>query len=684
MSEPRLPPNHPTPEPGFARRQVVERLPRVPLEVEIDLTYRCNNCCRHCWLWVPDTSEERAKELSFDEWREVVDQARALGTRQWGISGGEPMLRPDFSEIFEYVTSKAMTYSLNTNGTLITPEIARLLRRKGNKMVAVYGATAEVYDHVTRNPGGFEALIQGLSYLKEAGAGFTVQLIPMRDNWHQWREMIALAESWSKHWRVGATWLWKTACGDPARNAEIERQRLDPADILELDSPASTVDGTRSRRAQVEHNASIGQCGSLSGSGQPYTACIQSRRTFHVDPYGGMSLCGLIKDAGLRFNLRRVRGGVSAGAVRSVWEDLVPALADLASSQQEEASSCTLCELREDCLWCEAYAYLEHRAHGAKIDSLCALAREIRALSNDWARNHTRYFEVAGIRVCVESDLPMNDSTFHSKFAAFQAEGPGPDTVVFRHHFRLPDLDLDGAEEIYRKKPWVVFRKGRSWVYAVIATTLGEASFRRVALFSEDHSRAEIYNADEDAEVWRRGGLNALTLFPTDQIVLGRLLADRQACLLHSGALMIDGEGLVFVGHSDAGKSTTMELVRAKLGNRVAILCDDRNVVRCWPEGVRVHGTWSHGDVRDVSSASAPLRAILFLEQHQRNEVLPLTDRRETWRLLLATLVKPLVDADWWNKELDVLERIVADVPCFVMRFDRTGAIVDDLENLVR
>ncbi len=62
------------------------------------------------------------------------------------------MLRDDFAEIFDYVTAKASTYSLNTNGTLITPEIAQLLRRKGSKMIAVYGATTEVYDQRHTQP----------------------------------------------------------------------------------------------------------------------------------------------------------------------------------------------------------------------------------------------------------------------------------------------------------------------------------------------------------------------------------------------------------------------------------------------------------------------------------------------------------------------------------------------------
>jgi hypothetical protein len=154
--------------------------------------------------------------------------------------------------------------------------------------------------------------------------------------------------------------------------------------------------------------------------------------------------------------------------------------------------------------------------------------------------------------------------------------------------------------------------------------------------------------------------------------------------------MIVDGVGLLFVGHSDAGKSTTMELVKGALGERAVILCDDRNIVRRWPGGPAsegragfwAHGTWSHGDVADVSAAGAPLRAILFLEQSSKNEIVPLTDRKEVWRRVLVTLIKPLVTAEWLQKEMDVLEQVVDEVPCSTMRFDRSGAIVPELERL--
>src|SRR5512136_2280511 len=110
-----------------------KRLPRLPLDGSLDLTYRCNNNCRHCWLWLPPNYSHAWEELSFAEIRHIVDEARRLGCQAWSISGGEPMLRPDFPDIFDYITRKSVNYSLNSNGTLITPGIASLLTRKGKK-----------------------------------------------------------------------------------------------------------------------------------------------------------------------------------------------------------------------------------------------------------------------------------------------------------------------------------------------------------------------------------------------------------------------------------------------------------------------------------------------------------------------------------------------------------------------
>lgn len=624
--------------------------PRLPLEGSIDLTYRCNNTCRHCWVWLPEAAPERAQELSFDEIRRIADEARALGCRRWQISGGEPMLRPDFPEIFDYLTSRGSSYGLNTNGTLITPEIARAMRRKGTKMVALYGADSEVYDHVTRHPGGFEQAMRGFALLKEAGAGFIVQLIPMRDNWHQWDRMIALAESLSPYWLTGAAWLYKSVCGSAARNCEIDSQRLAPADAAGLDPLLCdyAVDSPADDRL--------------------FAKCVE-RSAFHIDPYGGMSFCQHIQDPSLRTSLRH------SGFARA-WEEFLPSLAAKAYGGAEYLEGCGACTLREDCRWCGAYAHLETGRYTARVPYLCSMAEENRKLRMDWKTQNTRHYKIAGLSLTVESDLPIADTTFSSKFECFRVAEPGDDVVSIRHHFQLPKIDRTAlGQPVYDKAPWAIYRKGDSWIYFVVSS---EPAPHMVAVFNSGHTRGDIYSSS--THPYKTGNLNALTMFTSDQVVLARVLADREAFFLHSSGAVMDGRGLLFVGHSEAGKSTTAQL----LDGHAQILCDDRNVVRRTPQGWWVHGSWSHGEIPVVSSACAALRAIFFIRKSAENRLTAPGSTRERLDILLGCLIRPLATRDWWEKTLPLVESVVREVPCYVMEFDRSGAIVPEIRRVVR
>jgi MoaA/NifB/PqqE/SkfB family radical SAM enzyme len=538
------------------------------LEGNLDLTYRCNNTCRHCWLWLAPNAPEQGDELAFDEIRKIADEARSMGTRAWHISGGEPMLRDDFAEIFDFLTRQATTYSLNTNGTLITPEIAQLLKRKGSKMIALYGATADTYDRVTRHEGGFEKAMRGFRYMQEAGAGFTVQLIPMRDNWHEWEQMQALAKSLSRHWRVGAAWLYLSACGSPARNAEIDRQRLDPREVIELDKPdpaygerMEELQGSGGAEEQGSTPAPLHPCSPAQLDDRLFARCIAGRRDFHIDPYGKMTWCCFIKDPALRYDLRR-------GTFQDAWDNFIPSLADKVRGGDEWRANCGACEKRADCRWCAVYAYLETGRYFARIPYLCAVADGARAFKANWLTKHRRYFRIAGITVRVESDLDFDAVKFKDEFASFAVDGPGDDNVTLRHHFELPDLKgKDLGEELYRKPPWAISRqKNGAWIYRGISPSGTDDDLHRVAVFNADHTHGTIYSLPRDLEHIRENGWHSLSLFPTDQIWLAPLLADRNAVLLHSAAAIVNGQGLVFVGHSEAGKSTTMEMLKAAGG----------------------------------------------------------------------------------------------------------------------
>jgi hypothetical protein len=293
--------------------------------------------------------------------------------------------------------------------------------------------------------------------------------------------------------------------------------------------------------------------------------------------------------------------------------------------------------------------------------------------------NNCRWFQIGGITIQVEADRPITSQTFAPKFGDFAVDGPGSDTIFIHHRFGLPDLQgRNLGRMVYQKMPWAVFEHPDAWFYLGSVGDRDNPQLTRFAEFNRDHTQGTIYSPND--KYLLKGGLQSLTTFVTDQIVLARVLADRRACYLHSAAVIVEGAGLLFVGHSEAGKSTIAGL----LDGRSQLLCDDRNIVRRWPDGFRVHGTWSHGEIPRVSAASAPLAAIFLLTKAEENRLVKVADRVRLATVLAACMIRPVLDAGWWEKSLNLVESMMNEIPCYEMRFDKSGAIVPALLELVR
>ena len=126
---------------------------------------------------------------------------------------------------------------------------------------------------------------------------------------------------------------------------------------------------------------------------------------------------------------------------------------------------------------------------------------------------YRRYYQIGGITIRVEADIPITDVTFHPKFKGFEMDEPGEDIITIRHHFSLPFLaGLDLGDEIYRKVPWIIYRKNDSLSYVGISENrFGAVSRFRIGLVSRGFSPSGIYTQNKSG--FELGNIFFLSVF---------------------------------------------------------------------------------------------------------------------------------------------------------------------------
>lgn len=163
-----------------------------------EVTRSCNLACKHCRGEAHP--EPYDGELTTPEAMALIDSFSATGNPIIIFTGGEPMMRPDIYQLIEYASGRGLTCAFAPNGTLITPETARLIKNCGVERcsISIDGSDAASHDSFRGIPGAFDASLRGIEYLKQAGVPFQINTTVTRDNLDNFKNIFNLCE------RIGA------------------------------------------------------------------------------------------------------------------------------------------------------------------------------------------------------------------------------------------------------------------------------------------------------------------------------------------------------------------------------------------------------------------------------------------------------------------------------------------------
>jgi MoaA/NifB/PqqE/SkfB family radical SAM enzyme len=136
--------------------------------VMFNLTRRCNFECVYCHT---DAGEADSNELTLEQWKSVTDEVAELGSPVIWIGGrGEPVLDNAFEGLIKYIHEKGLTTILNTNGSLVTKGVAKLLYENDvSPEVKIVSFDEKAYDYLAGVKGKLPRMKQGLKNLIEAG-----------------------------------------------------------------------------------------------------------------------------------------------------------------------------------------------------------------------------------------------------------------------------------------------------------------------------------------------------------------------------------------------------------------------------------------------------------------------------------------------------------------------------------
>jgi radical SAM protein with 4Fe4S-binding SPASM domain len=328
----------------------------IPLSAHLDITWKCNERCVHCYL-----DHEGKNEMSTEEIKGVIRQLEEAGTFFLSISGGEPLLRRDCFEILEYARERLFNVKLKTNAVMIGAKEAARLKRLGIEQVqiSVYSDRPEIHDAITKLPGSLRRTLEAIRHLTANGVKVSLTNVLMKHNAASGKAVQKLAKELGVEFHIDPT-ITPMLNGDRGvLSLGISKEELDEVfhteefigNVGEFCAPVSTVDDDV-----------------LEGY-----SCSAGHTLAYISPSGDVFPC-------VQFPMPC--GNVREKSFRDIWYRS-EALTELRSVHVRDLPTCSHCSHTAYCSRCPGLAYMEGNMRGPS-SSDCAKSEARTGIPSAW------------------------------------------------------------------------------------------------------------------------------------------------------------------------------------------------------------------------------------------------------------------------------------------------------------
>jgi AdoMet-dependent heme synthase len=310
---------------------------QIPLSVQLDLTYRCNEQCVHCYL-----DHEDHGEMTTAEIKKLLNELAEAGVFFLTMSGGEILLRKDFFEILEYARSLLFCVTLKTNAVLIRERHAERIRSLGvhSVQISIYSHRAEVHDSITKVPGSLKRSVEAIRLLKGHGLKVTIANVLMLQNIQDYPGVRALATELGVVFKIDPTITPKMNGDRSTLNLNV-----DPTALRQLFQDEALVGSVNEFCGPPKQPDDDDFDGHPCSAG--HTAC-------YVSPYGDVYPC-------VQFPLPS--GNVRRTPFLEIWHRSEQ-LREVRSITLRQLPSCSQCVHGASCTRCPGLAYMEGNMRG--------------------------------------------------------------------------------------------------------------------------------------------------------------------------------------------------------------------------------------------------------------------------------------------------------------------------------